>query len=136
MRDPLVHHPGYSLRRASSAMTAELSQRLAEHGVRIVDATVLLWLDGNPQITASALGRALDIQRANMVPLLKRLEDSGLIERAPIDGKSQGLSLSEEGHKRLPAIQATIEAFEQGLLARIPLQHREHFIPALDALWR
>lgn len=136
MRDPLVHHPGYSLRRASSAMTAGLSQRLAEHGVRIVDATVLLWLDDNPQITASALGRALDIQRANMVPLLKRLEDSGLIERAPIDGKSQGLSLSEEGRKRLPAIQATIEAFEQGLLARIPLQHREHFIPALDALWR
>lgn len=136
MRDPLVHHPGYSLRRASSAMTAELSQRLAEHGVRIVDATVLLWLDDNPQITASALGRALDIQRANMVPLLKRLEDSCLIERAPIDGKSQGLSLSEEGRKRLPAIQATIEAFEQGLLARIPLQHREHFIPALDALWR
>ncbi|HTN13753.1 MAG TPA: MarR family transcriptional regulator [Sphingomonadaceae bacterium] len=136
MRDPLVHHPGYSLRRASSAMTAELSQRLAEHGVRIVDATVLLWLDDNAQITASALGRALDIQRANMVPLLKRLEDLGLMERAPIDGKSQGLSLTAEGKKRVAAVRATIDTFEADLLARIPLQHREHFIPALDALWR
>ncbi|OJW60034.1 MAG: MarR family transcriptional regulator [Sphingomonadales bacterium 63-6] len=136
MHDPLVKHPGYTLRRASGAMTAELTQRLADHGVRIVDATVLLWISENPQVTASALGRALDIQRANMVPLLKRLEDAGLIERAPIDGKSQGLSLSEEGRKRVPAIEATIEAFEQDLLARIPLQHREHFIPALDALWR
>ncbi|KPL68225.1 MarR family transcriptional regulator [Erythrobacter sp. SG61-1L] len=136
MRDPLVNRPGYSLRRASSAMTAELTQRLGEQDLRIVDATVLMWIDENPQVTASALGRALDIQRANMVPLLKKLEDSGLVERAPIDGKSQGLSLSELGQQRVVAVRDIVDRFEQELLARIPLQHREHFIPALDALWR
>lgn len=128
--------PGYSLRRASHAMTAELVQRLAPLELRLVDATVLLLIGENPEITASAVGRALDIQRANMVPLLKRLEDAGLVERAPIDGKSQSLTLTEAGKARHDQARATIFRFEDELLARIPEEHRSHLIPALDALWR
>src|SRR5690606_35012576 len=89
---PLSTLPGYALRRAAHAMTAELASRLEKHEIRIVDATTLILISENPGATSSSIGRALDIQRANMVPLLKRLEDSGFIERAPIDGKSQGIS--------------------------------------------
>src|SRR5512146_2348219 len=100
MHDPLASSPGYSLRRASNAMTALLVKSLAAHDLRLVDAPVLVLIAENPQVTASASGRALDIQRANMVPLLKRREDANLIERVPIDGKSQGLSLTAEGAKK------------------------------------
>ena len=136
MRDPLARSPGYSLRRASNAMTAVLVSRLAAHDLRLVEATVMLLIADNPKITASAVGRALDIQRANMVPLLKRLEDSGLIERAPIDGKSQGLSLTQDGAAKMAEVRETIERFEAELLDRVPAKHRAHLIPALDALWR
>jgi DNA-binding MarR family transcriptional regulator len=71
-----------------------------------------------------------------MVPLLKKLEDAGLIERAPIDGKSQGLSLTDAGVARLAGAREVIDAFEAGLLARVPEKHRAHLLPALDALWR
>ena len=76
----------------------------------------------------------LDIQRANMVPVLKRLE--GLIERVPIDGKSQGLELSQAGRARLGEARKVVEAFEAALLARVPEEHRAHLLPALEALWR
>ena len=136
MRDPLPQYPGYALRRAANATAAQLSARLAEVGLKQVDASVLLLVAANPAITASALGRHLDIQRANMVPLLKRLEDAGWIDRTPIDGKSQGLTLTASGTELAARAQAIIEAFETGLLARVPAEHRDHLLPALDALWR
>ncbi len=136
IREFLPRSPGYSLRRASNAVTGELVGRLAALDIRLVDATVLLLIERNPQITASAIGRELDIQRANMVPLLKRLEDAGLVERTAIDGKSFGLGISAAGAGRVAQVRSTIEGFEAELLQRIPAEHREHIIPALDMLWR
>ena len=136
MRDSLPSNPGYSLRRAASAMGAELTARLAPLGLRQVDASLLMLIRDNPDVTASALGRQLDIQRANMVPLLKRLEDAGLIERAPIDGKSQGLRLTDAGALRTAEAQEIVDAFEADLIVRVPEEHRPHLLPALEALWR
>jgi DNA-binding MarR family transcriptional regulator len=134
MRDPLPSLPGYALRRAANATAAELSARLAATGLRQSDVSVLLLIDANPGVTASAIGRQLDIQRANMVPLLKRLE--GLIDRVPIDGKSQGLELTAPGRARLGEARTVVETFEAELLARVPPEHRDHLLPALEALWR
>lgn len=136
MRDPLTRHPGYSLRRAAHATAARLAVRLGDIGLKQVDASLLLLVADNPDVTASALGRQLDIQRANMVPLLKRLEDAGLIARNPIDGKSQGLVLTDQGAVLLDQARVIIETFETELLARVPSEHRDHLLPALDALWR
>src|SRR5690349_17072842 len=134
MRDPLPSFPGYALRRAANATAAELAGRLGAVGLRQSDVSVLLLIEANPGVTASAIGRQLDIQRANMVPLLKRLD--GLIDRVPIDGKSQGLELSQAGRARLVEARAVVETFEAELLARVPAEHREHLLPALEALWR
>lgn len=136
MRDPLPSYPGYSLRRAANATAAELAARLDAVRLRQVDASLLILIAENPDVTASALGRQLDIQRANMVPLLKRLEDAGLIDRKPIDGKSQGVALTPAGREVTEHARAIIEDFEAELVARIPPEHREHLLPALDALWR
>ena len=136
MRDPLPSFPGYALRRAANATAAELAARLTGLGLRQSDVSVLILIAENPGVTASALGRALDIQRANMVPLLNRLEDAGLIERAPLDGKSFGLDLTPHGRERLGEARAVVEAFEAELIARVPPEHRAHLLPALEALWR
>ena len=136
MRDPLPSFPGYALRRAANATSAELAGRLAGLELRQSDTSVLILIGENPGVTASAIGRALDIQRANMVPLLKRLEDAGLIDRAPIDGKSRGLELTPAGRERTAAARAIVEAFEAELIERVPPAHRPHLLPALEALWR
>ena len=136
MHDPLPSLPGYALRRAANATAAELASRLAPLGLRQSDVSVLILIEANPGVTASALGRALDIQRANMVPLLNRLEDAKLIARAPIDGKSFGLDLTKHGRERLAEARAVVEGFEAELIARVPAEHRAHLLPALEALWR
>ena len=136
MDDPLIRFPGYALRRAANATAAELSARLAALDLRQSDASLLLLVAVNPGATSSALGRALGVERANMVPLLKRLDEAGLIGREAIDGKSQGLRLTPAGLRRLSEARKIIEAFEAELLARVPAEHRDHLLPALNAIWR
>lgn len=136
MRDPLPALPGYALRRAANATAAELAGRLTELGLRQSDVSVMILIAENPGVTASAIGRALDIQRANMVPLLNRLEDGALILRVPIDKKSRGLDLTTHGREVLAEARTVVETFEAELIARVPAEHRAHLLPALEALWR
>jgi DNA-binding MarR family transcriptional regulator len=136
MRDELPSLPGYALRRAANATMAQLAARLAPLDLRQADASALILIGDNPGVTSSALGRALDIQRANMVPLLKKLEDARLLERAPIDGKSLGLSLTAAGMARRDEALGVIRVFEMELIERVPPEHRAHLLPALNALWQ
>lgn len=132
--DPLGGLPGYLLRRATNAMMTELAGRLGALDMRISEATVLLLLGASAELTSSDIGKALDIQRANMVPLLARLEAAGLIRRQPINRKSQAILLTEQGRTCLARIEAVTQQFEADLLDRIPPEHRTHFVPALRAL--
>ena len=132
--DPLIDLPGYALRRAANAMMAELTSRLAPIDLRISDASVLLLVGDRTDMTSSEIGKILDIQRANMVPLLNRLDNAGLISRLPIDRKSQAIVLTGSGSQRLAEVKAITSQFENDLLDRIPPQHRPHLVPALRAL--
>jgi len=134
--EPLSSLPGYLLRRAANAMMAELAIRLAALDLRISEATVLLLLDGRTDLTSANIGKILDIQRANMVPLLARLEGAGLIRREPLDRKSLAILLTDEGRSCRAQVDAITQQFEDDLLARIPPDHRPHLVPALQALLR
>ena len=74
MKDPLLDLPGYVLRRASAAALSELNQRLAPLRLRHGDAAFLLLIAAAPGSNQSEVGRILDIERANMVPLVARLD--------------------------------------------------------------
>lgn len=132
--DPLISLPGYALRRAANAMMADLSERLSACDLRISDASVLMLVESRDDMTSSEIGKILDIQRANMVPLLNRMEEVRLIERVPINLKSQAIRLTREGAARLKEVRAIVDRFESDLLARIPEDHRGHFLPALQSL--
>ena len=127
--------PGYALRRAANAMMADLAARLVALDLRISDATVLLLVNDRDDMTSRDIGKVLDIQRANMVPLLNRLERAALVERVPIDRKSLAIVLTASGRKALESVRSVIEQFEADLLSRIPDAHRQHFLPALQALF-
>ncbi|MFM5908842.1 MAG: MarR family winged helix-turn-helix transcriptional regulator [Novosphingobium sp.] len=132
--DPLSNLPGYLLRRAANAMMAELHARLSELDLRISDASVLMLVADRSDMTSSELGKMLDIQRANMVPLLNRLETAGLITRQPIDRKSQAIVLTDQGTAQLARVRSLTDTFENDLMQRIPARHRTHFVPALQSL--
>jgi DNA-binding MarR family transcriptional regulator len=136
MKDPLTNLPGYVLRRASAAALAELNELLEPLKLRHADVAFLLLIEATPGISQSDAGRILEIQRANMVPFVSRLERRGLLERTKVDGRSQALRLTAAGRAMLAKARRIIGSFETSLMNRVPEKMRPMVLPILMALWK
>ena len=117
-------------------MMAQFVRDLAPLDLKFSEAALLMQVEANPKMTQSELGRVLDIQRANMAPMTARLTERGLIIRAAVDRRSHGLMLSDAGKQLCKSVKAVVARHEAALMARIPHEHRAHFLPALAALWQ
>jgi DNA-binding MarR family transcriptional regulator len=133
--DPLKDLPGYALRRASAAAMQKLARRLSQLDLRPTEASVLMVIEINPNITQSEIGRMLEIAGANMAPLIGRLEKRELLERQPVDGRSHGLALTVAGRALTLRARKATKAHEEELLTRIPANLRSAFLSTLQALW-
>lgn len=136
IHDPLEDLPGYALRRVSAAVMAKLAEGLSRLDLRPAESTVLLVIGANPGVTQSEVGRLLGIASANMAPLVARLADRGLIVREAVDGRSQGLTLSDGGRRITVKARSVVDELESDLLARIPAAERAAFLKVLFALAR
>lgn len=134
INDPVKDLPGYALRRLSAGLMAKLAARLARLNLRPAEATVLLVIGANPGVTQSEIGRLLGIASANMAPLAARLADRDLIVREAVDGRSQGLTLSETGRRVAQKARSLMDDLEADLFARIPAAERAIFLKVLGAL--
>jgi len=136
MKDPLIKLCGYVLHRAAARALADLNRRLAPLGLRHAGVAMLMLVEARPGITQSQAGRMLDIQRANMVPFVARLERLGVIRRRQVDGRSLALELTGRGHMLLERAHRVVDAHEARLLARVPAELRPMVLPVLKALWQ
>jgi DNA-binding MarR family transcriptional regulator len=133
--DPLTPFLGYQLRRASAVMFADLGRSLAPLGLRPADASVLLLIRANRDITQSEIGKVLAIQRANMAPLAAALADKGLIRREQINGRSLGLAITVDGAAMCDQILATIVEHEKRYTARLPKTAYDRLAADLQSIW-
>lgn len=125
---------GYWLRRASNVMAADFSRTVQEAGgLRSVQVSILAIVGSNPGIGQTQLGRVLNIQRANMVPLLSGLIDSGVIRRKASrdDKRAFELYLTEAGQAKLEEAKALILAHEKRLLSVLSTGERRALIEFL-----
>ncbi len=136
MIDPFAELPGYVLRRASVSMMEAFKARLAPIGLRYTESTVLLLIGANAGIRQSDLVTALAIQRANMTPLVARLVARGLVSKLRLDGRSQGLVLTDKGQDLCTTARTVVNAHEADVIAQIPLDMRDKVLPVLRALWQ
>ncbi|MEA3389043.1 MarR family winged helix-turn-helix transcriptional regulator [Sphingobium sp. CCH11-B1] len=113
LHDPIASRLGYLLRRASSAMMTDLGSRLADIGLRPVEATILILVGANPGCIQSDLGRVLGIKRANMAPLISALSAKGYLDKSPVDGRSLALTLTEPGEAIRSRADAIMDELEQ-----------------------
>jgi len=90
---------GYNLRRAYAVHMQRFTAVFGKLNIRPVQFTLLGHLYNNPGLNQSQMGKALDIQRANLVTLLDELEQRGLVRRemAENDRRSRVLSLTDAG---------------------------------------
>lgn len=133
--DPLKDLPGYVLHRISADAMARLTRRLAPLGLRPTDATVLMVIEANPNITQSEIGRMLDIAGANMAPLVARLAERELVERQPVDGRSHGLTLGPSGRDLVVRLRIALKEHEEEILSKLAPAQRAAFMKTLQTLW-
>ena len=132
---PLDGHLGYHLRRATAAMQADLTRRVAALGVSIVEMSMLLVIEANPAITQSQIGRLLGLKTANLAPLTAGLVERGWVKRDEAVGRSVGLSLTPKGRTLVRSLHTCIKANEELLLARIPAGQRSQLIGLVRKIW-
>ena len=106
--------------------------------IRPVQFSILGLIYHNPEIRQSALGKALHIERANMVTLLAELEGRGLVMRrtAVTDRRSRVLHLTPAGRKLTMKLLALHERMERDLEARLGEKEREKLLGLLAAFRR
>ncbi len=133
--NPLENLLGYQLRRASVAMLNDLCENLAALDLRITEASVLMVIDANKDITQSEICRVLGIQRANMVPLVTQLERRALIRKGAAIGRAQALSLTQAGKKLVLECHKRIAAHEARFLEGLTEKRRESLIAEIRWIW-
>ncbi len=134
--DPMLEFPGYLLRRASMSTLAELNRRLSQFDLRHGDFSLLQMINANPGIKQTKACQLLDIKRANMVPLIAKMEDRNLISRTAIDGRSQAIRLTAAGRALAKKTFLVAEAYEKELIEQVPESLREAVMPVLQSLWK
>jgi DNA-binding MarR family transcriptional regulator len=92
---------GYNLRRAASLQRSRFKSAFGPYAIRPVQLSILILLHNNPGLKQSALGKSLDIKRANVVTLLDELEERGLVARCPseTDRRAHVLQFTPAGRK-------------------------------------
>src|SRR5690606_18366997 len=112
---------GYALRRAQLAVFADIIDALAEFDLSPAKFSVLSVIHENPGARPSEVGRALDIQKTNFVPLLDALEQRGLVARSPAaeDRRALELHLTPEGRALLLRAARAQARHEARLVARL-----------------
>jgi len=132
LKNPVKHFPGYMLRILSQKTMAQLSQSLQRIDLRVSEGTVLLFIQANPGIRQSEIGHEINIARANMAPLIGKLEKRGLIRKQAIDGRSYGLFLTNEGEGVTDEVARITHDHEQIIQNSIPEDIRKQFTEALS----
>jgi DNA-binding MarR family transcriptional regulator len=115
---------GYNARRAALKIISLFLERMAPHGLRPVDFSVLSLITHNPGITSRQLCGTLAILPPNLVGMIGSLEKRDLVQRRPHphDGRAQGLYLTAHGQ--------TVMAEAETLASNLELEAADKLTPA------
>ena len=108
---------GYNLRRAAARQRERFRNVFSSYDIRPVQLTALTIILHNDRLGQSMLGKAMDMQRANVVKLLDELQERGLIERKPLigDRRAYEVHLTGKGKKLTLELLAVHEKLEADL---------------------
>lgn len=112
---------GYLVRRAQLKIFQEFNYFFEALDIKPAQFSALEIIHNNPGLRQSALAKALNIQRTNMVGMLDQLQNRGLIERKPStkDLRAHALHLTKKGEKFLKHLHLQFHQHEDLLLQRL-----------------
>jgi DNA-binding MarR family transcriptional regulator len=125
---------GYQMRRATAVLMADFVRTLSDFDMRPAEITTLLVIAENPDCSQSEVGEAIAIKRANMVPIIARLIERGLVARTRVDGRSLALRVTDEGAKQAAEAWRRIAAHEARFRERLAPAELQTLLAALPVL--
>ena len=130
---PLEDLIGYHLRRAYGVVGSDFTRAMAGTGMRQVLFGILSIIAANPGINQGNVGRALGIQRANMVSLVNELVDGELVVRqvSPEDRRAFTFTLTDKGRSMLDDALARIRAHEEQVMSDLSVDERTTLLALL-----
>lgn len=133
-KSPIAAFPGFNLRAAANAAMTKLSSILNEFDVGISEASILVVVQANPGCRQNEIGWALNIASPNLTPILQKLERRGLIARAPLDGRTNAIELTETGQDSASDCLRAMQDFESFLVEQILPVEESRFNSALQRI--
>jgi DNA-binding MarR family transcriptional regulator len=111
-------------------------EAIAELGISLREYVVMIEVQSAPGRSQLAVARAAAVDKSMMVTAVDRLEERGLLLRAPLptDRRVRALSLTEEGRGVLAEAVTAVRAAEMRLLAVLPPWRRTELMEALRLL--
>ena len=89
-----------------------LAEAFGPLDLRPSEVSVLHIIAANEEIKQRQIGKQLGIKRANMTPIMVTLEKRKLIKRAPLDGRSHTVKLTNKGKKVIAQAEGLMELNE------------------------
>lgn len=125
---------GYQMRRATAVLMADFVRTLSDFDMRPAEVTTLLVIAENPDCSQSEVGEAIAIKRANMVPIIARLIERGLVARTRVDGRSLALRVTAQGEALAAEAWRRISAHEARFRDRLEAADLQTVLDALPVL--
>ena len=116
---------GFVLRQAHYAVWQDLVRTLEPFGLKPQSYATLLLVEATPGCKQQDIADALDIQRPNIVALIDRLVEAGLLQRKTnaSDRRSYALSLTKAGVALLNKSRKAHDAHEARVEALLQTEH-------------
>lgn len=127
---------GYQLRRAHTAVFEAFSAIMAKRGIAPGHFSILTLILLNPDRTQTWLSEACGLDRSTIAPIIKHLEESGLVkrERNPHDQRAYQLRLSREGVQLVNSLGPRIQTYENHITRNFTPQECQQLIELLRRL--
>jgi DNA-binding MarR family transcriptional regulator len=127
---------GFNIRRAQIALWRDFNRNVAEGYVRPGVFSALLLARANPGIAQIEIANQLGIDKASVVSLVDRMEDSGWVtrKRSTEDRRRQGIFLTPAGVKACKSLKAEMIDHEQKFVSRYTDQELRTLIALLRRL--
>lgn len=132
----LTRFLGFRLTRAKVQVHKIFLRRLSVLELSATEFSVLVLVGANPGVYLRQLGSALDVSPPNLVAVVDRLVQRGVLARLPSaeDRRLQELHLTDAGRHLLARAEAQVEMFETGLEQSLSVAERRCLDSALKKL--
>ena len=129
---------GYLMKRAFNVVQEDLTRVLDQFGLRMLSFSALQVVVDHPDITQTQLAQTLDVERSNIVVVLDKLEESGLLTRnmVPNNRRAYALRTTLAGRKLAEKAMRAVEEHEAQLFAHMTAEELAQMRAALGRLAR